>query len=53
MIKFLISYFSIGILLYLLTCIKYKKIQETDVKNFIKNILLGPFLIIYTIWNEL
>ena len=51
--EFLIMYFSVGIILYLLTCIKYKKIQKTDIKHFLKNILLGPFLIIYVIWNEL
>ena len=53
MVEFLITYFSVGIVLYLLTCIKYKKIQKIDIKHFIKNILLGPFLIIYVIWNEL
>ena len=53
MIEFLIAYFSVGVVLYLLACIKYRKIQKTDIKHLLKNILLGPFLIIYVIWNEL
>jgi len=53
MIKFLLIYFSIGFILYFLTCIKNKRLEPVECRCFIKNVLLAPFLIIKLIWNEL
>ena len=55
--KFIVGimlYFSIGTFLYILSCIKYKKIYRyTYFMNFIKMMLLAPFLIIWVIWDDL
>jgi len=52
-IKLLLGYLSIGIILYILTCIKNKRIKPVKFKLFIKNVLLAPFLILKLIWEEL
>ena len=46
----IILYFSVGIFIYILSCIKYKCLYYTDFKRFARTMLLAPFLIIWVIF---
>ena len=51
--KFILIYFSIPLILYILTCIKHKTIAKIELKQGLIAILFAPFLILYLVWEEL
>jgi len=51
--KFILIYFSISLILYILMCIKHKRIVKVDPKHLLDTILFAPFLILYLVWEEL
>lgn len=53
MIKFLLANFLIGIALYLLTCIKYRRIQKGRISDFVNLFLFAPLILIKSIWDNL
>ena len=53
MIAFIISWFSVGLIIYILTCIKYGELPPVKLKDFLRVITLAPILIIMLLWEEL
>ena len=51
--EFILIYFSIPLILYILTCIKHKRITKIELKQGLITILFAPFLILYLVWENL
>ena len=51
--KFVLIYFSISLILYILMCIKYKRIVKVDPRYCLETVLFAPVLILYLIWEKL
>ena len=51
--KFILIYFSISLVLYILMCIKHKRIVKVNPRYLLETILFAPFLILYLVWEKL
>ena len=51
--KFILIYFSISLILYILMCIKHKRIVKVDPRYYLETVLFAPVLILYLIWEKL
>jgi len=52
-IWFLICYFSVTPLIYVIQCIKGKKLIKAKLRYIIFNLFLAPLILIKHIWEEL